>query len=332
VFPKIKGEFPRVIDSTIRADAVSCPTKFYYSFIRKLGSPFPSVDLIAGGAFAKGIESLRLAYYWEKKSLEDSLNTAMSEALAYYMEELGENGIPENKEQKGPDRVCTALAAYVDKYHPDTDHLQPHFAPNGKPMVEFTFSVPLPILHPDTAEPIIYAGRFDMVGVYNKGMLLGVDEKTTSQLGPTWKNQWNLRGQFTGYTWALRQYHFNVGGCIARGVSFLKNSHGFEESLQLRPDYMIDQWYEQLLHDVERMKQAWVDGWFDQNFSDACTGFSGCPFQKLCTSADPEIFTGQYGIRDWDPLKKVPFKQPNVPVEQIEVPDELRALMARNGI
>ena len=56
MIPVIRGSLPQVIDSTIRADFVACATKGYYSFVRQLGSPAPSIDLIAGGAFARGIE------------------------------------------------------------------------------------------------------------------------------------------------------------------------------------------------------------------------------------------------------------------------------------
>lgn len=306
MYPKIKASLPEVIDSTIVAEFVTCPTKFYYSFCRKLGSPYPSIDLIAGGAFARGLEIFRKDFYGkEKKSLQESLEHAMVEAIAYY----GDVEVPEFKQNKRVERVITALAAYVEHFPPSTDHIQPKLTPDGEPMVEFTFSVPLPIKHPETGNPFLYAGRFDMVGVY-KDQLIGVDEKTTSQLGATWAPKWNLRAQFTGYTWALQQHNIPVIGCMARGVSFLSKSHGFEESLQLRPQWMIDQWYEQLLANVTRMVKAWESGWFDQDFGDSCAAYTGCGFQALCTSADPDSWIdGRYAKREWNPLSKVPEEQ-----------------------
>lgn len=319
--PAIRPPFPAVIDNSMRSDMVSCETKWYYAWLRKLGSPLPSIDLIAGGAFARGLEVVRLSYYGEKLSLQRSLELGMAAAIVEY----GDIIVPDKKENKGPDRVITALAAYFERFPPDHDHIQPFIAPSGKPMVEFTFSIPLPVLHPETGEPIIYAGRFDMVGTF-QGQLIGVDEKTTTQLGDQWKKSWNLRAQFTGYTWAMQQYDFPVIGIMVRGVSFLTagskvawngTGHGFEESLQLRPQYMIDDWYNQLIKDIERAKVAWAAGEFDQNLSDSCTAYSGCAFQDLCTSQDPEAFTSRYGIRDWDPLKKVPHVQPEQKIEVI---------------
>jgi len=306
----------------MRSDVVSCHTKAYWAWLRKLSSPEPSIDLIAGGAFARGLEIFRLDYYGEKKSKEEALQRAMMEAIAAY----GDTVVPDKKENKGPDRVVTALAAYFERYDPDTDHIQPHFAPSGKPMVEFTFSIPLPVTHPEDGEPLIYAGRFDMVGKF-QGQLIGVDEKTATQLGSSWQKQWNLRAQFTGYTWAMQQYGFPVVGIMVRGVSFLTanskvawngTGHGFEESFQLRPQYMIDQWYEQLIRDLENFKQAWLDGVYDQNFSESCASWSGCAFQSLCQAADPEPFTSNYGTRDWDPLAKIPEKKETKPVETVQ--------------
>lgn len=315
-----RGSFPQVIDSTIRSDFVSCPTKAYYSFYRKLGPPEPSIDLIAGGAFARGLEVTRKLYYGEKLPFPEALESGMFEAIAYYTQELGSSSIPDFKLHKAPDRVVLALASYFEQYPVDTDHIQPYMTELG-PSVEFTFSIPLPFIHPETNEPLLYAGRFDMVGLYN-GQLIGVDEKTTTQLGASWGNQWNLRGQFTGYCWALREYKLPVIGMMVRGISFLKNSFGHAESLQLRADWQIDQWYQQLLVDVGNMLQAYKSGWFDQVFGDTCSAYGGCPFQKLCAAHDPEAWIeGRYRERNWNPLDKIPYKQPVVEAEVVR--DEL---------
>lgn len=313
MYPQVKASLPEIIDSTIVSEFVECPTKFYYSYCRKLGSPFVSIDLVCGGAFARGLEIFRKDYYGpEKLSVQQALEHAMTEAIAFY----GDVEVPEHKEAKSVNRVITALASYIEHYNPATDEIQPKLTPDGYPMVEFTFSVPLPIKHPETGHPFIYAGRFDMVGVY-KDQLIGVDEKTASQLGPTWSQKWNLRGQFTGYTWALQQHKIPVIGMMARGVSFLKNRHEHAQSLQLRPQWMVDQWYEQLLQNVERMKRTWESGWFDQNFGEACAAYSGCPFQILCTASTPETWIpGRYGHRDWNPLAKVPEENKTLPQQE----------------
>lgn len=278
------------------------------------------------------MEVVRLQYYYYKQPLERALELGMLEAIKEY----GGLEIPEGKEQKGVDRVITALAAYFEHYHPDTDHIQPYFV-DGKPAVEFTFSLPLPINHPETNLPFIYAGRFDMLGIY-QGQLVVVDEKTTSQLGASWAKKWDLRGQFTGYVWACQKYNIPTIGAVVRGISFLKQTkqnpsgHGFEESIQMRPKWLIDAWYEQLLADVGNMVRAWEINWYDQDFGDTCAYYSGCPFLTLCTSPTPETWiSGRYAERKWNPLDKIPYKQPEQIIETVAAPAELQNLMQKTG-
>jgi hypothetical protein len=310
----------------MRTEFVSCETKGFYSFQRNLRSPVPSIDLIAGGAFARGLEVTRKLFYGSAQwPLEKAIEEGMKEALVHY----GDVVVPEAKEQKGPDRVLTALKEYFLKYPPGADYVQPYMV-DGEPSVEFTFTIPLPINHPDSGEPILYAGRFDLLGLFN-GQLICVDEKTTSQLGASWAKQWNLRSQFTGYCWAAQQYGLPVVGALVRGVSFLKftkanpGGHGFEESIQMRPDWMIEAWYNQLLRDVNKMVAAYKEGFYDQNLHEACGSYSGCPFQRLCTVQDPDNWIeGYYLPREWHPTAKVPYDQPQgQAIELINDPDLL---------
>lgn len=300
-----KGSFPVVIDSTIRAAYVSCPTKWYWEYCRKLAPKGGSVDLIAGGAFAKGLEVVRKAYWAEGKAFNVALHEGMLAAIAEY----GNFQCPDNKQQKSVERVVQALDYYFYIWPIATDPIQPYMWGEKQPAVEFTFSIPLPFNHPESGEPLIYGGRLDMIGVFNDQIYL-VDEKTASQLGPTWGSKWNLRSQFTGYTWAARQTGLTVAGAIVRGISFLKGSFGSAQSIQFRPDWQCDRWYAQLLNDVECMLRDYKSLRYSQNLADACESYNGCPFMRLCESSDPESWTGDYGYRDWNPLNRYPQGKP----------------------
>lgn len=327
--PAKNFSLPEVIDSTIIAEYVSCMTKGFYSFQQQLAGIGGSADLIAGGAFAKGIEVFRRCYYGTQKlGMERSLEQAMLAAIA----DLGDYQFPENKAQKGPDRIVQALAAYVEHFPPDTDSIQPHYNADGEPSVEYKFAVPIPITHPETGNPFIYAGRFDMLGVFSNQLVV-VDEKTCSQLGPTWVNKWNLRAQFTGYVWACHQFGIPVVGAIPRGVRFTKSgftSESFMQSIQMRAQWQLDAWYNQMLANVERMVYAWKTGWYDQDFGDTCAEYSGCPFQSLCLSPNPENWIeGKFEKRVWNPLGQNPVGIPEEKVDHIEAP-ELKQLMERS--
>ena len=240
--------------------------------------------------------------------------------------EYGDHEPNEYKQNKTIERVLEALIFYTETWPLETDDIQPYFV-GKKPAVEFTFSIPLPIQHPVTGQQILYAGRYDLLGMYKGGSLIGVDDKTASQLGASWATGWNLRGQFTGYTWATREYGLPCIGIMVRGVSFLKTKFGNQDSLQLRDDGMVNSWYEQMLHDVKQMVEAYKAGWFSQNFSDSCAAYGGCPMQTTCTTLEPEAWLeSNFQRRVWNPLEKHPTKEKGEAVveEFVALPEGIR--------
>jgi hypothetical protein len=120
-----------------------------------------------------------------------------------------------------------------------------------------------------------------------------------------------MDSQMTGYIWAVRQ---NAVIAVSddeevmaqiRGISILKNDYGHAEVPVVRSQHMIDQWYEQMLHDVQHMIVCWKSKWWDQSFSQACTDYGRtCDYAMLCKSADPQrLIGGNYKEVIWNPLK-----------------------------
>lgn len=293
--------FPDYIDSTMRNDYVSCPTKFYWSWVRRLTRSKVSIDLHAGAAFAKGIEAAR-RYFHDGKCDEETAIAHGAKALILYYGDFDPGDSP-----KTLVNMVSALVYYFEVWPLSTDHLQP-YRMAGKLAVEFTFSLPIPnTQHPVTGMPILYCGRADMIGQFGE-QLFTVDEKTTKQLGPSWSKNWDLRGQFIGYNWAARELgNLPVVGTIIRGISILKNSHGHAEPIIYTPEWMIKKWLDQLSRDVNGMIRDWESGAWSQAFGDACASYSGCAFSALCTVPEPEFWIPNYYIRnEWNPMAKDP--------------------------
>ena len=291
--------FPTSIDSTMRSAFVGCHHKYFMEYYHHWKPLLESPDLVAGKAFAAGLEHARKAYWMERLTAEESLTKgvrALIAAWGSYEEPSGH--------VKSLDRMVGALDYYFSTFGWQSDHIKPFMTSKG-PAVEQSFALPIPdTKHPETGDPILYTGRFDMVGEYN-GSLFAVDEKTTKQLGPQWTNQWRHRGQITGYTWAAQQFGQPVVGGIIRGVSILKSKYGHAESLQYRPDWVIDRWLRQLSLDVGKMVQCWESGYWDYDLDTACTNYGGCCFRDVCNSTDEIRTLEQYfEQRVWDPLAK----------------------------
>lgn len=295
------SDFPDVIDNTAREQFRLCPQHFFYSTIGKISSNPPSVDLHAGGAYAMGLEVLRKSFYDEGLSQEEALERGVEALIRFY----GSYDPPEGH-VKTSERMAGALVSYVEKYPLAEDFLKPYRLANGKSAVEFTFAIPLDIPHPETGNPILYAGRFDMLAVMNDTLFVE-DDKTTKQLGQTWGAQWDLNSQFTGYCWAAKAHDLPVAGAVIRGQSILKTGYGHAQAIIYRPQWMINRWLTQLYRDIERMIETWKSGYYDYALGGACSHYGGCPFKRLCASPEPQNWLDGYYMRKvWNPCDKDP--------------------------
>ncbi len=289
--------FPNTIDSTILGTFRSCPRKALLQYVQHWKPLSQSVHLVAGGAFASGIEAARNAFYVEGHSASDAEGAGLQALLKHY----GDFECPADS-AKSPERMCGALEFYFASYPLGADGAEPITLANGRRGIEFSFAEPLNVVHPLTGMPILYTGRSDMIAERAGGIYI-YDEKTTSSLGASWGRQWEMRSQFTGYCWAAHKQGIKTAGAIVRGVSILKTKYDTLEVPTYRSQYEIDRWEEQTCRDIERMKKMWEDGYWDFSLDGACNEYGGCSFTRVCKSSDPETWLPVYfEQRVWDPL------------------------------
>jgi hypothetical protein len=244
----------------------------------------------------------RKAFFEQGQSPETSIKQG-SEAL---LEAYGDFECPEDS-AKSKEKMLEALWEYFIEYPLQSNPIVPLEVSPGKFAIEFTFAIPLPINHPETGNPLIYGGRFDMLAAFNHTKF-AVDEKTASQLGPSWAKQWELDSQFTGYCWAAQQYNYDVAGAIVRGISILKTKFGHSQAIVYRPQWMIDRWHKNLLFNIEQMLSVW-NSWRREGFiplaldKSICSNYGGCAYHRLCQSQDPlPWIEADFGPRHWNPL------------------------------
>lgn len=305
--------FPHAIDSTTLAAFRSCPQKAFRTYFQHFKPLGESVHLVAGKAFAEGIEHARRAYYEQNLSAEDSVGFGLKALIQSY----GDFECPPES-AKSLERTAGALEFYFQSYPLGVDSAIPLKFPDGRSGIEFSFAQPLPITHPLTGDPILYTGRADMIAEFAGGVYI-YDEKTTSQLGASWGKQWEMRSQFTGYCWAAREYGYNPSGVIVRGVSILKTKYGTLECPTYRSDYEIDRWLEQVCRDIERMQYAWKSGYWDYNLDHSCAEYGGCSLLQVCKSSDPDRWLETYYERRvWDPLARREVSWPEYEVSRAD--------------
>lgn len=295
-----RPDFPTGIDNTMRVSFSGCPRKFEIEHLHHIRPNFPSIHLIAGGAMAKGLEIFRLGVY--KDGLPEE--QAFFRAVVGIIREWGDNDIFE-EHNKSLWNVILAVEHYISEWSPATDTLRPAKL-NGEWGIECSFALPIPdVFHPQTGEPLLYTGRYDMLAQVGDALYVE-DDKTTGSLGPSWVKQWSLNSQFTGYCWAAKQHGIPVAGAIIRGIAFLKSRFDTAQCLVYRSDWEIERWLLQLQRDARRMIAAWEDGYFDYALGTACGNFGGCSFMRLCEQKHPEKWVfPDYKIEKWDPLANV---------------------------
>lgn len=321
--------FPHTIDSTMLGAFRSCPQKMFRTYVQHWKPKSESVHLVAGGAFAKGIEIARRAYFEGEYSTATSSYrtdeaTGLSErhvewetvanapgdrsaaeacGLSALIATYGDFECPSDS-AKSLERTAGALEFYFDNYPLGGDGTEPIQLAGGKRGIEFSFALPLPINHPVTGNPLLYTGRADMIADFAGGRYV-FDEKTTSQLGASWPRQWENRSQFTGYSWAAREHGIPVQGSIVRGISILKTKYDTLQAITYRPDWEIDRWLAQVVWDLKRMIACWQEGWWDFNLDHSCAEYGGCNLLQVCKSANPESWLPMYfEQRVWDPLAR----------------------------
>ena len=283
--------FPKFIDSTGVDDYRTCPRKYLYNSLRGLAPEIPSVHLVAGGAFAKGLEVARGAFWKDHLPPEDALAKG---ALAL-IKEYGDP-VPYEDHKKNLPKTLDALSAYFEHFGWEEDYITPF-----ENSFEGTFALPLPIHHPQTNDPLIYTGRCDLIGQFQDNIWI-VDEKTTGSVSASWSRSFGVRGQLIGYCYAAREMDLPVAGAIVRGIAFTKD-FSFAEVICPYGNWQLEEWMDNLLITAQQMIDDWMMCKWRKVLGSACGFYGGCSFIEACQSKHPEgILESIFVERKWDPL------------------------------
>jgi hypothetical protein len=290
---------PAFVDSSMIATFRACPRKFWLQYCHNLKPRGGlSVHLAAGAAMAAGLNAARKAQGLSITPLEvdELLEAAFGPFCKEYVCESDPN------HPKNFHNTFNALEQYLTQFHPFYDPIQPLRDAEGNVTSEFSFAIPTRIQHP-SGDPFLYVGRFDLLGRYAENDLLVVlDDKTTGSLGSYWLRQWDMRGQFMGYIWALQRLGYDVHHAVVRGVGLLKTDINFATVPLEYPQHLLERWEEELYHTLEMMKLFASTGHWPYSFADACSSYGGCPMQDLCKNRNPDAWLVQYKVEVWNPV------------------------------
>jgi hypothetical protein len=300
--------FPTIIDNSMCDDFRKCEMRWFYKHCRKLALLDENVHLVAGGAYARGLEVTRRRFFDDGWPIREALRAGIRAAIVYYgpFEPHGRHTA------KNVWRVIGAMEHHFNRW-PIDSRLRP-YKPEGadRHAIEFSFAEPIPgVEHPDTGEPLLYSGKCDFIGIdLDAGILGPVDDKTTTSLGDYWLSKWDLSAQMYGYIWASRRAGYPSVAAFIRGVSILKTKYGDADARTYATEHQLKMWEDNLTATVRRMISCY-ECWkvkfehpFQMALGGACTDFGGCAFKTLCESDTPEIWIPvHFTVNRWNPLE-----------------------------
>lgn len=297
-------QFPAIVDNSMRKTLVKCQMAFHYQYEMGLVSPTETrVDLHAGKAYARGLEVMRRSFY----VAGNTPKKAMDDGIAAVAKAYGEFS-PDKTTTKTLQRMMGALAYVAAQFPIDKETILP-VKLGTELAIEVQGLEELPILHPDSGEPLQYSYRFDMLGLDADNKAWVIDEKTTSQMGDKWVNQWVMDSQMTGYVWGAKKLlakfglEYPVVGAIINGVAIRKYDYEAVRLPVFRAEWEIERWYDQMLHDFMQARNAYIQQKHQMNLDHACAYYlNPCQFTPLCKSRNPDrLIDGSFIVRRWDP-------------------------------
>lgn len=285
--------FPLIISNTDMELWSQCQLKWFRERCQNLRRAGKSIDLLAGGAFAAGLEIARKSYYVDKQDSDTAIDLGYHHILAEMHKELMDTDV-----LKSPERTAMALVTYSQKFPFEMEDTIPAELEEGGSAIEHKLTAELPIEHPELGIPLIFKGKLDMLAT-QMGRTYIVDEKTTKAISANQADLLRTAGQFIGYAWLVREKGITVVGAKIRKVAIQVKEIKVQEFEVPITDYMIDLWYQALLQKVEKMVRSYelvkqgfnFKAIFLPDFQNGCTAyFRPCAFMDGCSSKNGENF------------------------------------------
>ena len=253
-------------DYTMMSAFLRCRFYYYFRHIRHLVPKITFAPLTFGKTWHSATEMLA-----NGKSLEE----AQEHFIADFKNETDD-------QTRTPERGTSMLKVYNEKYKD---------AP-----IEFLYTeTPFAVHFPDN---IILCGRMDGIVKWQGGVYV-LERKTTSRLGATFFEQFELNYQIDAYCLGCMELVGECNGAIvdaARVVKPAASLDDFARSVVSRTKDELVLAKKNMIEIVEDMRHGPI-----YQSKDCMKYFKKCAYHDLCMGAcDERIIKAQYEIEDWD--------------------------------
>ncbi len=308
--PDLPG-FQIAWDSTSLGALKTCPRKYFYSIIRGLQPKSKPLPLIYGIHYHAALE------YYDHRAAEGMEHEEAVRVTVRYCLRL-EGKLYEDDEGEDPYRYmpretdCTkrtrenltrSIVWYLEQYR--NDPAKTVIMKNGKPAVELTFKMEIPMTSPD-GSPMLLCGHMDRV-VEFAGATYVMDHKTTgAAFGDRFWNGFYPNNQVSLYTLASTVVlGEDTRGVIISACQLLVNSCRFARRQIHITQSQTQEWLTEAIQWIE-IAQTFAEQEYWPMNETSCGNYNGCEFRKVC-SADKGLremhLRSGFTERVWDPSK-----------------------------
>jgi len=292
------GNLQLAWDSTSLRALKKCPRYYYYTIVRGFRHKTPAYPLSFGILFHEAMQR----YSREVILNGETQDNATLIVLRWLLPEANAK-LRGAKNDRSPTALVRAWLWYLDRFR--EDHMETVALADGRPAVELSFRMALPIRAPGGQE-YLYCGHIDRIARY-AGQLYVLDYKTTtSGLGGDFFTRFSPDPQMSGYTIAGQVLMSEpMAGMVIDGVQTQVLGTQYERGFAPRPAGVLDEWVNDLAYWIKLAERYAADNYWPLNDT-ACHHYSGCSFRNVCSKAPAvrdQYLAVDYELEPWNPLK-----------------------------
>ncbi len=233
----------------------------------------------------------------KKISQEEALHKIIPLVLARM------KNFPEDDTTYTKQNLIRAIIWYVDQYYKDV--AETYIMSDGRPAVELSFRVPLPINSPD-GDPYIYCGHIDRMVTY-AGLIYNTDYKTTKYaLDNKYFKQFSPDSQMSGYIYGTKiGFNEPIAGAMIDGIQLGVTYNRFARRFVLRTEEQTEEWLENTCHWIKVAEAAAISGKWYMN-EEFCSMYGGCAMREVCSkslSTRELWYRNKFHHAPWNPLE-----------------------------
>jgi len=289
------------IDNSTLETFTTCPRAAFYQLGLKRTISRKKAALGFGGAVHKILEQRYL------RGTNPLLGEDPKLCLQAGLDILKDSAI-DPEDFRTPDYLIEVWDKYQAKYPVETFEVVDGF-------VEKEFAIPLGVVYAGSLEvPVVWTGRIDAI-IGDRDLYRVLDHKTTTMMGPSYFEEFNISSQMMGYTWAASHLlGREINGVLINAIALrkpTKTGKGIEFErmhVYITPENLVE-WRNNTLYVIGDLLRYWAQNYFPMHTKQCVGKYGRCQYYDVCTLPQSQrltmLNTNLYEKTSWNALSSL---------------------------